>query len=247
MMAMRRAELRGRTRLTLGTLVIALLGLVLTGWATGSLLLPHVDAFDAGGAARVAMTGGTAVDVWTGVSWLGSGVVVVVAGLVLCAVLVRRRCFDLVTIVALGVIGPAALSSAVKLLVNRPRPALGQVAASGPSFPSGHATQAAAFYGVLIALAVLLPIRDATRLVAIGLCTAVMLAVAYSRLALGVHFPTDVIAGLLLGGTWAALTVAAVRPRRDHEATRSGIKKPDLRVPYSSPAHSTSEAGSFIR
>jgi membrane-associated phospholipid phosphatase len=204
-------ELTHRAAPILVVLALSLAGLILGGWAAGSLLVPHI-AFDAGATTTVVMTGAAAVNAWMAVSWLGSGTLVIVAGLCICVLLARRGSFDMVAMVVVGVVGAAVLSRSVKLLVNRPRPAVAQVAVSDPSFPSGHATESAAFYGVLIALAVLLPFRNAIRAVAIGACVTLMLAVAYSRLALGVHYPTDVIAGLLLGGAWALVTVVAIRP-----------------------------------
>jgi len=197
---------------TLGVLLITLAGLILVGWASGTLLIPAVTAFDTTASARLVVGAGAATDAWQYVSLLGSGGVIVVAGLALCVVLIRGRALDLAICVVVGVLGSAVLSRAVKVLVDRPRPQVARVTVSGQSFPSGHATESAAFYGVLMALAVMLPVGCAARRAAVGGCGAVMVAVAYSRLALGVHFPSDVIAGLVLGGVWAAVTIAAVGP-----------------------------------
>jgi membrane-associated phospholipid phosphatase len=101
----------------------------------------------------------------------------------------------------------------VRLSINqqiaRPRPplALRLVIAGGHSFPSGHTTSATIGYGLLAVLVIRLwpgnrrwfPV--VVTLLAVGLA----LAVGVSRVYLGVHWPTDVVAGWILGLTWLAL------------------------------------------
>nr|MDQ3318548.1 phosphatase PAP2 family protein [Actinomycetota bacterium] len=69
------------------------------------------------------------------------------------------------------------------------------------SFPSGHATVAVGFYGALT----LIPayhLRGPARLAVVGLGTLLVLAIGFSRLYLGVHYPTDVLAGFLAAPLW---------------------------------------------
>ena len=104
----------------------------------------------------------------------------------------------------LSVVGAVGLQNAVKALVNRPRPSvthLEHVASS--SFPSGHATESTAF---LVALVGLVYMAGPSRLRAAATIVAALLvcAVGASRVYLGVHYPTDVAAGIILGGAWAA-------------------------------------------
>lgn len=96
-----------------------------------------------------------------------------------------------------SLIGVFATVHLGKLLVERPRPALFEAAGLMPvdaSFPSAHSAQIAAF---AIAIALMLRTRRAWTLAAIVIGT-----VAFSRVYLQVHFPTDVAAGLLLGACW---------------------------------------------
>ena len=121
-----------------------------------------------------------------------------------------------------------ALTSALTLLAvfelkglfERARPSSSDalMEAAGYSFPSGHAAKAAALYGIVAILAaVYLRDRRRFRAVAIGLSVAVILIVGVSRVYLGVHYPTDVIAGWLLGGgialaAWRLSGLAFARP-----------------------------------
>jgi undecaprenyl-diphosphatase len=101
--------------------------------------------------------------------------------------------------------GQFLVANTIKFLVHRARPSLDPLTGfSGASFPSGHATAAAATFA---AIALLIGTRRSVTVRAISAGSAVGIAVliAGTRVLLGVHWLTDVIAGLILGWAWFAL------------------------------------------
>jgi membrane-associated phospholipid phosphatase len=138
--------------------------------------------------------------------------VLVMAGLVVRARSegwVRRGGWGPVAIPALAVAIGSTLSTLVKSLVQRARPPtdgwLSYV--HGSSFPSGHMTASTAGY---LALALVVAGRARTavgRFVAIACGVAMSLAIGWTRVVLGVHWPSDVLAGFLLGTAAACLAV----------------------------------------
>jgi membrane-associated phospholipid phosphatase len=148
---------------------------------------------------RAAVDHPAAVSWWTWVSRVLHPDVERVAGAVAAIGLwfAHRRGTAVFVVVALA--GQAALEAITKTLVGRRRPMFaGPVAhASGAAFPSGHAMTSILAFGLLV----LLVPRGAKPAAAVGGAVAVVL-VGFSRLALGVHFVTDVIAGWLLGAAW---------------------------------------------
>jgi undecaprenyl-diphosphatase len=112
-----------------------------------------------------------------------------------------RRQWDALGLVVV-ITGAALLATVIKPIVCRPRPPVKPVAqVSSFSFPSEHAAQAAAIY---LALALLVGARWPAVWRCLLVAAAIVLAVVVSasRLYLGVHYPTDVAAGLLLGWAW---------------------------------------------
>lgn len=150
-------------------------------------------------------------------SAIGSAAAYLPAFAVLAAVLVRRRLPRLAVFAVVTVLGSSALNALVKIAVDRARPALPDpvASASGLSFPSGHAQAAVVCYAVL--LIVLAPMLD-RRGRRVAMCGAglMALAIGFSRVALGVHYVSDVLAGYVLGAAWvAAMTAAFAAWRRD--------------------------------
>jgi undecaprenyl-diphosphatase len=148
------------------------------------------------------------------VSMLG-GTLGLITVAVVVAVVEHRRIPNrsaLVFIVAVFV-GQNLLANGTKLLVERARPDIRQLTGfAGSSFPSGHATAAAACYA---AVALLLSRRRSgmVRALLAGIAVAIATGVATSRVLLGVHWLTDVLAGLALGWAWFALCSIAVGGR----------------------------------
>jgi undecaprenyl-diphosphatase len=142
----------------------------------------------------------------TAVTQLGETWFVVVAGLVVAALEWRRGSSRLVVpFLIVVVLGDKLITTAVKELADRARPTLNPIAETlGPSFPSGHSSTAAAFFaGAALVLGRARPRR--ARAAIAGVAVGLAVAVAASRVLLGVHWLSDVVAGLALGWAWFAL------------------------------------------
>ena len=149
---------------------------------------------------------GASLDVFGWLTLAGSTVGVVAVALAATVFALHRWwrwSLALFFLIVLG--GQLLLSNAVKYAVERVRPDAPPLhVLSGPSFPSGHATAAAATWA---AVALVLSRRSSPRMRAIlgGAAVGIAVAVACSRVFLGAHWTSDVIGGLLLGWTWFAL------------------------------------------
>lgn len=107
-----------------------------------------------------------------------------------------------------AVVGGTIISTVLKSLFDRPRPALAAVArVFTASFPSGHATVSAVVYLTLGALlAEITPLRS-LKVFYVAVAIILTLIIGVSRVYLGVHYPTDVVAGWSIGGAWALICV----------------------------------------
>jgi len=123
------------------------------------------------------------------------------------AYLVMARQPGAATLLLAAVLGAILWSSLLKLGFDRARPDFiaANVTVYTASFPSGHATGAAATYLTLGALLARFQRRRRIGLFVMGLGVVITVAVGVSRVYLGVHWPSDVIAGWTLGGGWALL------------------------------------------
>lgn len=131
--------------------------------------------------------------------------------------LVQRKWADALVLLA-AALGGTAISEGLKVGFNRPRPDLVAhvVEATSMSFPSGHAMLSAAIYLTLGALLARTQERRRLRAYLLGAGVLLTLLIGASRVYLGVHWPTDVLAGWCLGAAWALLcwTAATLLARK---------------------------------
>jgi undecaprenyl-diphosphatase len=161
-----------------------------------------------------------------GVTRIGDTMTGVVVLSTLALYLLARERRRLVAFVLVTGVGALALGTTVKALVGRVRPIVEAPVATAPgaSFPSGHTLTTTVTVGVL--LLVLLPTAPVrARRALIGCGAMVIAVVAFTRIALGVHFLSDVVGGAALGIGWLAVTAAAFRDRRRQE----GLAVPPVR------------------
>jgi membrane-associated phospholipid phosphatase len=130
----------------------------------------------------------------------------VVAGAALW--LKRRRSAALFVVVAMA--GAAVLESITKALVGRDRPVFVDPVAHAPgaAFPSGHAMTSIVAFGLVV---LLVPANRRAAAVVVGVIAVAL--VGFSRVALGVHYVSDVVAGWLLGVAWLVTADGIVKHR----------------------------------
>lgn len=112
-----------------------------------------------------------------------------------------------------GISGAGIFTQSLKALFGRPRPDLVpyMTEVHSAAFPSGHASMSAATYLVLGMILARAHRRRALRAYIVSVCVVLTLLVGISRVYIGVHWPTDVLAGWTLGGLWATCVWTAVR------------------------------------
>lgn len=147
---------------------------------------------------------------------LGTGLVVmmivIISALFLVATQHRFSAFLLLVASAGGLI----LNVILKSSFDRPRPQLFEwvTSPSGSSFPSGHAMGSAIVYFTVAYLIARLEKRRWTRALTIFTALLLVLLISVSRLYLGVHYPSDVIAGMVIGLAWAGFCLAGLEAVR---------------------------------
>jgi undecaprenyl-diphosphatase len=151
--------------------------------------------------------------------WIG----IVVFALVLF--LAWKRWWPSLVMLIVAVPGGMLLNEWVKVLVHRQRPFLNGpfVDWSGYSFASGHTIGATLLYGTLLLF--VLPSLKARHWRLLSILSAILLValVGFSRIALGAHFLTDVLAAVVLGIIWLVLCLFATKPMRRRIISTAGV------------------------
>jgi len=146
------------------------------------------------------------------ITFLGTGSVVgVMVGIVALFLWLTRHKYS-AALLLVATAGGLVLNSVLKAGFDRPRPQLftwGTHALTS-SFPSGHAMSAAAVYGTIAYLAARLQRRRWARVLTLLAAAVLIVLICLSRLFLGVHYPSDVIAGVIIGLAWAGFCMATL-------------------------------------
>lgn len=222
--------LRGRA---LVEVIIAFLALVGLGLGLAWVLLVPLEStfvadFDTGVTVWFAENRTATWDTLSDVgSWFSDTVTIVVALVLLVSLFAwawKRWHESLTLALALGL--ESSVFLAVSLLVGRDRPPVDQMDPSPPtaSFPSGHVGAASAFYIGLAVIVFWNTERTVPRILAIAGAVFIPLAVAGSRLYRGMHYPSDVIVGAVLGMTCLVIAIFIVRRSISRVASGAGGK-----------------------
>ncbi len=225
-----RFPLRGRALMEIAIAFLTLVGL---GLGLAWLLLGPLESTFVGDV-DTDVTVGFAENrtaTWDTLSDIGSAfsdTVTIVVALILLASLFAwlwRRWHEPLTLaLALGL--EASVFLAVSFIVGRDRPPVEQMDPSPPtaSFPSGHVGAATAFYITLAVIVFWNTERVVPRALAIAGALFIPIAVAGSRLYRGMHYPSDVIVGFVLGVTCLVIAIFIVRRSMSRVASGAGRK-----------------------
>lgn len=131
----------------------------------------------------------------------GVAAIVMMTVVLLVILLLLKRYTIAIWFGGVVLIGGALLPWIIKQIIARPRPSDMLISQGGYSFPSGHATGSTAFYGMIAALLIIAASKLWQRILIGLIALAIILTIMYTRVYLGVHYPSDVTAGFLLGST----------------------------------------------
>ncbi len=158
------------------------------------------------------------------VTALGTGTVVLMIVAVAALFLVLTKHKYSASLLLASTFGGLVLNGVLKLGFNRPRPSIfvPAVHTVSSSFPSVHAMSAAIVYSTVAYLAARLHKRMWARWVVMTMALILIAFISFSRLYLGVHYPSDVVAGVAIGLAWAGFCMATL------EAIQKFWLRPDL-------------------
>ncbi len=146
--------------------------------------------------------------VMVAISFLGAPSTLTVVSVIVCVVLARYHRYDLLIVVLILVLGGNLLNYGLKFLLHRGRPVFEDplLILSSYSFPSGHAMASTVFYGFVMGCVLSARQRFAGAAIAGGILMIAL--VGFSRVYLGAHYVSDVLAGTLEAIAWSTLVLA---------------------------------------
>ena len=145
-------------------------------------------------------------------TYLGTGTVVIVVVGVAALFLWHTEHKHSARLLLAATIGNILLNGALKLVYHRPRPSVfaWQTTAVSSSFPSGHAMSATVVYGTVAYLLMRLQKHRWAKMLTLTGATLLILLICLTRLYLGVHYPSDVLGGIVVGLAWASFCMATL-------------------------------------
>jgi undecaprenyl-diphosphatase len=163
------------------------------------------------------------------ISALGGTTVITLVTFLTLGFLKLQRKPHMMALVFVSVIGGTVLSSVLKLAFARERPSVVPHLAhvTSLSFPSGHSMLSAVTYITLGVLLGQVTAHRPTKIYCVSVAVFLSFLIGLSRVFLGVHFPTDVLAGWCAGVAWATLCVTAARWLRDRGAIEPPVSPGD--------------------
>jgi undecaprenyl-diphosphatase len=156
------------------------------------------------------------VEFFRGVTWLGTHRVLIVLSLAVIVILWLKGQWRLAAAWAIVQLISIVLIEHTKVAFGRARPEFNGILTreDSLSFPSGHALGSIVAFGMLAYFFSIGWPNATYRRLGIVLCVLLILLIGFSRMYLGVHFFTDVVAGYALGGAWLALAIALIEDLR---------------------------------
>ena len=203
-------------------LAAAIGALVFFGWLADEVLEDDTRHFDEMTRAAVhQLASPVLTTIMRGFSFVGSTLALTIGSIVVVVRLAMRKLGVEAKLFALTMLGAALLNMTLKLAFKRTRPVpfFNLSTPETYSFPSGHSLMSACFFGALAALLTARIKRKRVRTVIWIVCTAMFLLIGLSRIYLGVHHTTDVIAGFTAALIWILIIrfveIRAKRRQRD--------------------------------
>ena len=208
----------------IGGAIVAVIGTALFAKIAGIVREGSTQAFDHGvmawmGENRIPWLERVLIEVTA----LGTGTVVIsIVGVSGMFLWLTRHKYS-AALLLFSTVGGIVVNNVLKLIFMRERPQVFEWAAhaSSSSFPSGHAMSAAIVYATVGYLAARLQKRRWARWLTLTFALVLIILICASRVYLGVHYPTDVLAGLVLGLAWAGFCMATLEAVQVLGARRS--------------------------
>ncbi|MGB3681483.1 MAG: bifunctional DedA family/phosphatase PAP2 family protein [Rubrobacteraceae bacterium] len=157
-----------------------------------------------------------ATKVFLAITALGSIEAIVAIGLTITGILFWRRLWLHASVWLVALVGVVALNALLKQIFERPRPVFADpiLVKTSYSFPSGHAMDSLVMYGMLAYFALLVIKHWRVRVAILFGAALLVILIGFSRLYLGVHYFSDVVAGFAAGGVWLSACVTGLETLR---------------------------------
>lgn len=148
-----------------------------------------------------------------GVTQLGNTEPLLLSFMLVCILFLLFKKYTQLVAIFLTFGGSAVITFVIKNIVQRARPIDGLIVEHGFSFPSGHAFAAVCFWGVLFYLLSTLTKNKPLKLLLLAIALLLAFLIGFSRVYIGVHWPSDVIASYLLSGVYVIAILILVENR----------------------------------
>jgi undecaprenyl-diphosphatase len=165
-------------------------------------------SFRAAGNTSVPIGPAWLVDFMQDVSSLGSVTVVIIITVLTSGLLILKREYRSLKVILIAVIAGGTIDLLMKVVISRQRPQL--VTHLAPidsfSFPSGHSAMSAIIYLSLLSIIFTLDLKRSIKIYFLFSAVILIFLVGISRIYLGVHYPSDVLGGWMLGLSWSSIS-----------------------------------------